>query len=108
MSAEYWARQRLLLLNKASGGIGRTLDVIGTAQELATTPVPGFVDLVSVDLFDEVLRGEEPPSVAAFTPGETHRAQPCRPAQREGGASTGLPSRRTRSARFPIPSPPAA
>ncbi|MCL8016267.1 SpoIIE family protein phosphatase [Streptomyces sp. AS02] len=70
MSAEYWARQRLLILNKASGGIGRTLDVIGTAQELATTPVPGFTDLVTVDLFDEVLRGEEPPSVSAFTSGE--------------------------------------
>ncbi len=62
MSAEYWARQRLLILNKASSGIGRTLDVMGTAQELATTPVPGFTDLVTVDLFDEVLRGEEPPS----------------------------------------------
>ncbi|MER6784202.1 SpoIIE family protein phosphatase [Streptomyces sp. NPDC000658] len=73
MSAEYWARQRLLLLNKASGGIGRTLDVIGTAHELARTPVPGFVDLVSVDLFDEVLHGEEPPSASAFTPGETIR-----------------------------------
>ncbi|MEV6953665.1 SpoIIE family protein phosphatase [Streptomyces sp. NPDC051183] len=71
MSAEYWARQRLLILNEASGGIGRTLDVIGTAQELATTPVPGFTDLVTVDLFDEVLRGEEPPSVSGFTPGET-------------------------------------
>ncbi|MCF0082740.1 SpoIIE family protein phosphatase [Streptomyces lomondensis] len=61
MSAEYWARQRLLILNEASGGIGRTLDVLGTAQELARTPVPGFADLVTVDLFDEVLRGEEPP-----------------------------------------------
>ncbi|GGV88564.1 hypothetical protein GCM10010228_72960 [Streptomyces massasporeus] len=71
MSAEYWARQRLLILNKASGGIGRTLDVIGTTQELATTPVPGFVDLVSVDLLDEVLRGEEPPSGFPFAPGET-------------------------------------
>ncbi|MFB9388498.1 SpoIIE family protein phosphatase [Streptomyces coeruleoprunus] len=69
MSAEYWARQRLLILNKASGGIGLTLDVIGTARELATTPVPGFADLVTVDLFDEVLRGEEPPSASAFTPG---------------------------------------
>ncbi|MEU2542326.1 SpoIIE family protein phosphatase [Streptomyces iakyrus] len=73
MSAEYWARQRLLILNEASGGIGRTLDVIGTAQELARTPVPGFVDLVSVDLFDEVLRGEEPPSVSTFDPGGTTR-----------------------------------
>ncbi|MFF5973101.1 SpoIIE family protein phosphatase [Streptomyces sp. NPDC012769] len=69
MSAEYWARQRLLILNKAGGGIGLTLDVIGTARELATTPVPGFADLVTVDLFDEVLRGEEPP--AASAPGET-------------------------------------
>ncbi|KOG17704.1 SpoIIE family protein phosphatase [Streptomyces viridochromogenes] len=71
MSAEYWARQRLLILNRASGGIGRALDVIGTAQELAGTPVPGFTDLVTVDLFDEVLRGEEPPSVSALAPGET-------------------------------------
>ncbi|MGA5065274.1 hypothetical protein ACPB9E_16180 [Streptomyces exfoliatus] len=70
-SAEYWARQRLLILNKAISGIGLTLDVIGTAQELATTPVPGFADLVAVGLFDEVLRGEEPPSASAFTPGET-------------------------------------
>ncbi|MFF7736369.1 SpoIIE family protein phosphatase [Streptomyces sp. NPDC007984] len=70
MSAEYWARQRLLMLNRASGGIGRTLDVIGTAQELARTPVPGFVDLVTVDLFGEVLRGEEPPSRSPFHPGE--------------------------------------
>ncbi|MEU0724204.1 SpoIIE family protein phosphatase [Streptomyces sp. NPDC006140] len=61
MSAEYWARQRLLILNEAGGGIGRTLDVLGTAQELARTPVPGFADLVTVDLFEEVLRGEEPP-----------------------------------------------
>ncbi len=73
MSAEYWARQRLLILNEAGGGIGRTLDVIGTAQELARAPVPGFVDLVSVDLFDEVLHGEEPPAVSAFVPGETIR-----------------------------------
>ncbi|MFD5338168.1 ATP-binding SpoIIE family protein phosphatase [Streptomyces hawaiiensis] len=71
MSAEYWARQRLLILNEATGGIGRTLDVIGTAQELARTPVPGFADLVTVDLFDEVLRGEEPPSSPAHIPGDT-------------------------------------
>ncbi|MEU0057450.1 SpoIIE family protein phosphatase [Streptomyces sp. NPDC006334] len=70
MSAEYWARQRLLILTEASAGIGRTLDVIGTAQELASTPVPAFADLVTVDLFDEVLRGEEPPPALAFTPGE--------------------------------------
>ncbi|MEU0248581.1 SpoIIE family protein phosphatase [Streptomyces sp. NPDC006235] len=70
MSAEYWARQRLLMLNEASRGIGRTLDVIGTAQELAMTSVPGFVDSVTVDLFDEVLRGEEPPLSPASASGE--------------------------------------
>ncbi|MCX5254286.1 SpoIIE family protein phosphatase [Streptomyces canus] len=70
MSAEYWARQRLLMLNEASRGIGRTLDVIGTAQELARTSVPRFVDLVTVDLFDEVLRGEEPPLSPTSTSGE--------------------------------------
>ncbi|MEU1851296.1 SpoIIE family protein phosphatase [Streptomyces sp. NPDC019990] len=71
MSAEYWARQRLLILNSASGGIGRTLDVVGTAEELARTPVPGFADLVTVELLEEVLRGEEPPPTSAFTPGGT-------------------------------------
>ncbi|MER6303961.1 SpoIIE family protein phosphatase [Kitasatospora sp. NPDC001539] len=71
MSAEYWARQRLLILKEATRGIGRTLDVISTARELAETPVPGFADLVTVDLFDEVLRGEEPPVSAAVTTGGT-------------------------------------
>ncbi|MDQ0753245.1 PAS domain-containing protein/anti-sigma regulatory factor (Ser/Thr protein kinase) [Streptomyces africanus] len=85
MSAEYWARQRLLMLNEASRGIGRTLDVIGTAQELARTSVPGFVDFVTVDLFDEVLRGEEPPlspasgsgsgEAIALSRAATHRAK---------------------------------
>ncbi|SOB86070.1 SpoIIE family protein phosphatase [Streptomyces sp. 1331.2] len=71
MSAEYWARQRLLILNEATRGIGRTLDVVSTARELAETPVPGFADLVTVDLFDEVLRAEEPPASAAVAAGGT-------------------------------------
>jgi len=71
MSAEYWARQRLLMLNKAGRDIGRTLDVVGTAQELARSSVPGFTDLVTVDLWDEVLRGEEPPSPSTKTGGDT-------------------------------------
>ncbi|MFJ8624976.1 SpoIIE family protein phosphatase [Kitasatospora sp. NPDC093550] len=71
MSAEYWARQRLLILNAASSGIGRTLDVLSTARELAETAVPGFTDVVTVDLFDEVLHGEEPPSAAEVTAGGT-------------------------------------
>ncbi|MFJ9118951.1 SpoIIE family protein phosphatase [Streptomyces sp. NPDC102394] len=71
MSAEYWARQRLLILNEAGRDIGRTLDVIGTAQDLARASVPGFTDLVTVDLFDEVLCGEEPPSASTLAGRET-------------------------------------
>ncbi|WP_042408977.1 SpoIIE family protein phosphatase [Streptacidiphilus carbonis] len=67
MSAEYWARQRLLVLGEASKGIGQTLDVAGTAEELARVSVPGFADRVTVDLFEQVLRGDEPPLSAAFT-----------------------------------------
>ncbi|MCY0930693.1 SpoIIE family protein phosphatase [Streptomyces sp. H27-H1] len=93
MSAEYWARQRLLILNEAGSGIGRTLDVIGTAQELARAPVPGFADHVSVDLFEEVLRGEEPPSASAFAPGETITL--CRAAEHSAKLDTGRAARPT-------------
>ncbi len=111
MSAEYWARQRLLMLNEATRGIGRTLDVIGTAQELARTPVPGFVDHVTVDLFEEVLRGEEPPSAPSFTPGGTLVLS--RAAQHSAKEDTEedtdrVPGPRCRSATLPVPSPPAA
>ncbi|MGW2740958.1 SpoIIE family protein phosphatase [Streptomyces sp. NPDC001450] len=54
------ARKRLELLYDASAGIGRTLDVTRTAEELAETVVPRFADFVAVDLPDSVLRGEEP------------------------------------------------
>ncbi|WP_329271661.1 SpoIIE family protein phosphatase [Streptomyces pseudovenezuelae] len=73
MSAEYWARQRLLILNEAGRDIGRTLDVIGTCRELAMSAVPGFTDLVTVDLWEEVLRGEEPPSPSTLTGGDALR-----------------------------------
>ncbi|MFE1313118.1 PP2C family protein-serine/threonine phosphatase [Streptomyces sp. NPDC058755] len=107
MSAEYWARQRLLILNKAGGGIGRTLDVIGTAQELATTPVPGFTDLVGVDLFDEVLREEESPAVSAFTSGEPIVLS--RAAQHSAKEDTDrAPGPTTPVSHPPPPSPPAA
>ncbi|MFP8960457.1 sodium/proline symporter PutP [Streptomyces nanhaiensis] len=54
------AKQRLALLNDASARIGSTLDVTLTAQELADGVVPSLADLVTVDLLDSVLRGEEP------------------------------------------------
>lgn len=105
MSAEYWARQRLLILNEASGGIGRTLDVLGTARELARTPVPGFADLVTVDLFDEVLRGEEPPP--PLPPGKPSRSV-APPGTARRTTPTGPPGTLPRSVTLPIPWPPVA
>ncbi|MFD6034277.1 SpoIIE family protein phosphatase [Streptomyces griseoincarnatus] len=54
------ARQRLALLDRAGQYIGRTLDVMTTAQELADVAVPGLADFVTVDLLETVLRGAEP------------------------------------------------
>ncbi|MBO8194470.1 SpoIIE family protein phosphatase [Streptomyces oryzae] len=53
-------RQRLEFLYDATSGIGTTLDVTHTAQELAQVAVPGFADYVTVDLAEAVLRGDEP------------------------------------------------
>jgi PAS domain S-box-containing protein len=86
MSAEYWARQRLLVLGEASKGIGQTLDVVSTAEELARVSVPGFADRVTVDLFEEVLRGDEPPLASAFTVDRTVTLRRAgRYGAREGG-----------------------
>ncbi|KUO09471.1 histidine kinase [Streptomyces sp. DSM 15324] len=56
--------ERLKLLYDAGLGIGTTLDVIRTADELARIAVPRFADFVTVDLADAVLRGEEPAGTA--------------------------------------------
>ncbi|MBT2367397.1 SpoIIE family protein phosphatase [Streptomyces sp. ISL-10] len=54
------ARRRLALLSSAGARIGTTLDVGTTASELAEAAVPGLADCVSVDLLEQVSRGEEP------------------------------------------------
>ncbi|MFJ2765733.1 SpoIIE family protein phosphatase [Streptomyces prasinus] len=56
------ARRRLALLDRAGRNIGRTLDVMRTAQELADVAVPELADFVVVDLLETVLRGAELPS----------------------------------------------
>lgn len=60
VTERYRARRRLALLDRAGEHIGRSLDVLQTAQELADVAVPGLADLVAVDLLDSVLRGVEP------------------------------------------------
>ncbi|MEU9479843.1 SpoIIE family protein phosphatase [Streptomyces sp. NPDC048191] len=54
------ARERLNMLYDAGVGIGTSLDVSRTAEELAELAVPRFADFATVDLFDAVLHGEEP------------------------------------------------
>ena len=53
------ARERLKLLHDAGLRIGTTLDVKRTAEELAEVTVPRFADIVTVELLDPVLHGEE-------------------------------------------------
>jgi PAS domain S-box-containing protein len=57
------SRERLALLSEARTRIGTSLDVAGTAQELADVAVPRFADFVTVDLLDAVFRGELPEPV---------------------------------------------
>ncbi|MEV6165581.1 SpoIIE family protein phosphatase [Streptomyces sp. NPDC052052] len=54
------AQQRLALVHDAGAGIGSTLDVWRTAEELAEFSVPRFADFVTVDLLAPVARPEEP------------------------------------------------
>ncbi len=58
------ARERLKLLYDAGLGIGTSLDMTRTADELAQIAVPRFADFVTVDLADGVLEGEEPGTTA--------------------------------------------
>ncbi|GGW99952.1 SpoIIE family protein phosphatase [Streptomyces lomondensis] len=60
MTERHRARQRLALLDRAGESIGRSLDLMRTAQELADVAVPGVADVVTVDLLETVLRGAEP------------------------------------------------
>ncbi len=61
------ARERLDILYAAGVGIGTSLDVTRTAEELAELAVPRFADYVSVDLFDAVLAGGQPGSAAPLS-----------------------------------------
>ncbi|MEU6257068.1 SpoIIE family protein phosphatase [Streptomyces sp. NPDC047043] len=60
---QYWARERLALLNEAAACIGTTLDVVRTAEELVELLVPRYADFASVDLLDWVLGAEERPAL---------------------------------------------
>ncbi|MFG3289078.1 SpoIIE family protein phosphatase [Streptomyces sp. NPDC048179] len=55
---------RLSAVNEAGMRVGTTLDVSQTAQELADLATEIFADLVTVDLLDAALRGEDTPRAA--------------------------------------------
>ncbi|MET7598151.1 SpoIIE family protein phosphatase [Streptomyces sp. NPDC004082] len=57
------ARERLKLLYDAGLGIGSSLDVVRTCEELAELAVPRFADFTTVDLAEAVLDGEEPETI---------------------------------------------
>jgi serine phosphatase RsbU (regulator of sigma subunit)/PAS domain-containing protein len=61
------ARQRMLL-SDAGARIGTTLDITGTAQELADVAVPRLADFTAVDLLDVPQQGEEPASASPAGP----------------------------------------
>ncbi|MEW2558835.1 SpoIIE family protein phosphatase [Streptomyces griseorubiginosus] len=62
---QYWARQRLALLNEAAASIGTTLDVVRTAEELIELLVPRYADFASVDLLEWVFQAEGLPDIPA-------------------------------------------
>ncbi|MFF1273078.1 SpoIIE family protein phosphatase [Streptomyces marokkonensis] len=70
-ATEHWrAARRRDLRHRASAGIGGTLDVRRTAQEIVDMLVLDFADYAWVDLADAVLTGDEPPKT--FGGGDLH------------------------------------
>ncbi|MFD1660880.1 SpoIIE family protein phosphatase [Streptomyces caeni] len=67
VTAEYWARERLALLNDVGTQVGSTLDVMRTAQEMADVMVARLADFVTIDLLDSLFRGVEPVPSASGT-----------------------------------------
>ncbi|MFE9097251.1 SpoIIE family protein phosphatase [Streptomyces sp. NPDC007264] len=67
VTAQYWARERLALLNDVSTQVGSTLDVMRTAQEMADVMVARLADFVTIDLLDSLFRGVEPVPSASGT-----------------------------------------
>ncbi|MEU6375781.1 SpoIIE family protein phosphatase [Streptomyces sp. NPDC046909] len=62
-SQQYDSRERLALMSEARSRIGGSLDVAGTATELAEVVVPRFANVVTVELLDPVFHGELPAPV---------------------------------------------
>ncbi|AXK33957.1 GAF domain-containing protein [Streptomyces armeniacus] len=66
-------RRALALLNAAGARIGNSLDLETTARELLDVAVPQFCDLASVDLYEDVLAGDEPHAAGPGGDGKLRR-----------------------------------
>ncbi|MFB7091513.1 SpoIIE family protein phosphatase [Streptomyces sp. NPDC056296] len=69
-TAQWLAARRLRLRHRAAVAVGHSLDPRRIAQDIADVLVPGLGNLVSVDLAEAVLSGDEPPK--AFGGGDLH------------------------------------
>ncbi|MFD8643127.1 SpoIIE family protein phosphatase [Streptomyces zaomyceticus] len=70
-ATKHWrAERRRELRLRASAGIGSTLDIGRTAQDIVDALVPDFADIAWVDLADAALAGEDPPKT--FGGGDLH------------------------------------
>ncbi|MEU3652434.1 SpoIIE family protein phosphatase [Streptomyces sp. NPDC032161] len=87
------ARERLRLLYDAGLGIGTSLDVVSTAEELTEVAVPRLADFATVDLADPVLRGDEPTGTDAdMRRTAVHGIRDDHPLYRPGRLTSFLPS----------------
>ncbi|MGW4042240.1 SpoIIE family protein phosphatase [Streptomyces sp. NPDC004721] len=86
------AQSRLKLLYEAGTGVGTTLDVTRTAEELARFAVPRFADYTTVDLLEPVLQGGEPADAAPMHRTACHGIRPDAPLIPVGERITWLPS----------------
>ncbi|GAA4985661.1 hypothetical protein GCM10025734_09320 [Kitasatospora paranensis] len=66
ITARARAEAGLRLLNRAATGVGTTLDILRTAQEVCDLAVPELADTMAVDVLDSVLRGEAPEPAAVL------------------------------------------
>ncbi|MGW1117218.1 ATP-binding SpoIIE family protein phosphatase [Streptomyces tanashiensis] len=95
-------QHRLTLTNEAGRRIGTTLDVGRTAQELADVGTTGFAALVTVDLLDSALGGEE-----ARTPSDPPPLRRVAQRSAAGDDSAAPPTDRRRTHTYPVDSEPA-
>ncbi|WP_455908000.1 SpoIIE family protein phosphatase [Streptomyces cyaneofuscatus] len=85
----YRAERQRELLTRAGAGIGATLDVARTAQELADVLVPALGDVAWVALSEAVLDGDEPPKMSGPGQWNLRRTGVAPPG---AGWPTGLPA----------------